>query len=343
MAFQKNWTKKEQAQLLVDLGESLKNGYPLNIALALQAGRKQKFFRLKIERMIDRLKAGSKLHEILRDDNFPQDVTSVIYFAEATGALPEALIENGTMILRRERYAQTLRRLMRYPLFLLWFLSLVLYVVGKFLLPNFIQLYQSLSLELPAITQMMLYLATHMMTILVIIACLIFAILLGLYVYRRCALLKRISFVARFPFLNEFVRIHFTHQLAFQLSGLLRSGLTIKQGIDILSKEGASPFLKLESKRIEELLIQGHPFESSIEGVIYYLPEFQTIIKQGCEQGSFGQALYRLSGELMKRMEQKTQWLLSITQPIVLIIIGGFVLVLFLSILLPVFQMINGL
>ncbi|MCO7126566.1 type II secretion system F family protein [Sporolactobacillus shoreicorticis] len=343
MAFQKNWTKKEQAQLLIDLGECLKNGYPMNVAFTLQAGRKQKFFRLKINRMIDRLKAGTMLHEILRDEKFPQDVTSIIYFAEETGGLPEALIENGTMILRRERYVQTLRRLMRYPLFLLWFLTLVLYVVGKFLLPNFIQLYQSLSLKLPAITRMMLYLAAHMATILVITVCFIFAIILCVHLFRRCALLKRISFAAQVPFLKVFIQVHFTYQLAIQLSGLLRSGLTIKQGFDILSQKGASPFLKLESKRIAEKLIQGYSFEASVNGIMYYLPEFQTIIEQGCHQGSFGNALYRYSDELMKQMELRTQWLLSITQPIILIIIGGFVLILFLSILLPVFQMINGL
>jgi competence protein ComGB len=343
MFSRKKWTRKEQAQLLLELGESLKYGYPLNVALTLLANRRKLVLRADIHQISERLKAGNSLHETLCDYKFPKEVTSSIYFAEASGHLSEALIENGIMILRKERYVQTLRRLVRYPLFLLWILAIVLFVVGHFLLPNFIQLYHSLSLELPAITQMMLYLADHMVQVLLVIAGFVLLVIMSTIIFRHQELLDRIRFAARMPFLTRFIKLHYTHQFAFQVGGLLRSGLTIKQSVEILSEKGTSPFLKLESKRIKEKLIQGVPLNSAIEGTVYYLPELLMIIEQGGFQSSLGNALDRFSDQLMTRMEQQTKWLLSLCQPILLILIGGFVLLLFLSILLPVFHMINGL
>ncbi|SFG88425.1 competence type IV pilus assembly protein ComGB [Sporolactobacillus nakayamae] len=343
MFSRKKWTRREQAQLLIELGESLKYGYPLNVALTLLANRRRTALRVAIQQISERLKAGNTLHETLSDYKYPKEVTSSIYFAEASGHLSEALIENGQMILRKERYVQTLRRLIRYPLFLLWILAIVLFVVGHFLLPNFIQLYHSLSLELPAITRMMLYLAEHMVLVLLVIAGFILLVAMGTIIFQHQELLNRIRLAARIPLLASFIKLHYTHQFAFQVGGLLRSGLTIKQSVEILSEQGTSPFLKLESKRLSEKLIQGVPLNSAIEDTVYYLPELLMIIEQGGLQSSLGNALDRFSDQLMTRMERQTKWLLSLCQPILLILIGGFVLLLFLSILLPVFHMINGL
>ncbi|MCL1632546.1 type II secretion system F family protein [Sporolactobacillus sp. CPB3-1] len=338
----KNWTRREQAHFLINLGECMKSGYPLKSALQIQADRNRSRIRNEILQMIECLKGGKPFYETLLISRFPEDISCVIYFSEASGKLSDALIENGHSLMKREIYRQTLTRLIRYPLFLIWFLFMIIYVVGRFLLPNFVQMYRSMALELPAITRWMLFFAEHTVYMLGILVVLFAAVLLVAFFIRRFSLLSKIAFIARVPWIQSFIQLHYTYQFSFHVSSLLRSGLSMGQVIDIFTKKGASAFLELESTRINRLLAQGISLEKTLENIAYYLPELQTVIVQGSVQGSLGDGLHNYSNELMKRMEQKIKGLLAMCQPALLMFIGGFVLLLFLSILLPVFQMING-
>ncbi|QAA22749.1 type II secretion system F family protein [Sporolactobacillus terrae] len=341
MFFQKNLTRKQQAQLLINLGESLNYGYSLNASLRAPIGhRYERAFRTHLQHQ---LRSGKRLHELLRAHRFPEEVASAIYFAERSGQLSKALLENGKAMQRKEKYVQSLRRVMRYPLFLVWMFGLVLYVIGKFLLPNFIQLYRSMSLELPAITKTMLSLANHLTELLVFGALFLLLLVISYVLSRRIDLLVRLQFAARLPVLSPFIQLYYTHQLSFQLSSLLRSGLSMKEAIHILSENRTSIFLKREANRLKEALTQGHTLSSILADVSYYLPELPMMIEQAAFQETLGDALHRYSIRLMDRMEQRSKWLLSLCQPTLLVVIGGLILLLFLSILLPVFQMINGL
>ncbi|EST11087.1 competence type IV pilus assembly protein ComGB [Sporolactobacillus laevolacticus] len=343
MFFQRSWTKKDQAQLLIDIGRCLSDGYPLITALSLPENRKRPKVQEDMERMRQSMIAGSPLHEVLHALHFPGEIASSIYFAETGGNLSAALIESGTMILRREQYKETMRRFMRYPLFLIWVLCTIMFVIGRFLLPSFIQLYRSLSLELPLITKALLYLSEHVAEAAVIAVVIGFALALCVIYYRKLPLLPRLRFTSRLPIIGRYIRLYHTHLFAFHLGSLLSSGLNIKQSIHILTEKGTSPFLKSEAERMEQNLLNGLPLDSFVLGPVYYLPELAEAIHQGQRHSLLGKVLCQFSMQLMKRMEQQSKWLISMCQPLMLILVGGFVLMLFLSILLPIFHMINAL
>jgi competence protein ComGB len=343
LIFKKDWTKKERARFLVHLGECIADGYPLLLAVRMQRYNQSPFIRRKLEAILNLLKEGNYFYETLRENGFPGEVCSSIYFAESAGKLAEGLKESGQMMQRREEDHEKLIRLLRYPILLTWLLCLMVFVIGRYLLPSFVRLYESLSIRLPLITRLLLLFSDHiyLLILLVLAGCL--CLILAVKNFRKLPINRQIGMLLLLPGAGRYVRYSLTHHFSFYLGSLLRSGLSVKQAMDSLSDKGTTPFLKYEAVRIHRLLLHGERLETAVRDSQWYLPELATVIHHGQLNSMLGPSLLTYSAKIMEKMEQRMQMLLSFCQPALLLVLGGLVLGLFSSVLLPVFQMINGL
>ncbi|WP_010631995.1 competence type IV pilus assembly protein ComGB [Sporolactobacillus vineae] len=343
MIFKKDWTKKERALFLVHLGECIADGYPLLLAIQMQRYNQSPSVRRKLDAMLNLLKEGNYFYETLSESGFPGEVCSSVYFAESAGKLAEGLKESGQMMQRREEDHEKLIRLLRYPVLLIWLLCLMVFVIGRYLLPSFIRLYESLSIRLPLITRILILFSSHIYLLisLMLAGCLCFV--LAVKNFRRLPVSRQIGLLLRLPGAGRYVRYYLTHHFSFYLGSLLRSGLSVRQAMDSLSEKGTTPFLKYEAVRLRRLLLHGERLEAAVRTSRWYLPELAAVIHHGQLNSMLGPSLSTYSAKVMEKMEQRMQTLLLFCQPALLLVIGGLVLGLFASVLLPVFQMINGL
>ncbi|RYL92330.1 type II secretion system F family protein [Sporolactobacillus sp. THM7-4] len=343
MSFRKRWSKKEQATFLINLGRCLSDGYPLKLALQMQQFHQRALIRRDLDLLMAELREGLSLHEVLLKLRFPDDLTSGIYFAEESGELARGLIESGEMLQRREEQKETLRKLLRYPILLLWVFAVMMFIIGRFLLPNFLKLYDSLSIDLPLITQLLLYITNHTGLMILTGLSLIMLFVFTLIGFQRMPVEKRLKFLIRIPLAGSYTRLLVTHHFSFYLGSLLRSGLPVCKSLETLSEKGTTPFLRFEAGELQDALREGNPFEKVMSERPYYLPDLISVIHQGQLNGMLGQSLYRYSGMVLSKMEERTHTLISLCQPALLIFVGGLVLCLFASILLPIFHIVNGL
>ncbi|WKB36984.1 type II secretion system F family protein [Terrilactibacillus sp. S3-3] len=119
--------------------------------------------------------------------------------------------------------------------------------------------------------------------------------------------------------------------------------MSIYQAVDALSRQGITPFLRFEGQRLEKLLRKGERFEQIISGRSYYEDDFAYVIHHGQLNGMLGESLYQYSEVLLNKMTEKAEDFLAVCQPAMLVVIGGLVLCLFASIMLPIFHIVNGL
>jgi Type II secretory pathway, component PulF len=341
--FRRSWTKRERALFLIHLGECVADGYPLALAIRMQRYNQHTFVGRQLDSMLLLLKEGSYFYESLAKCGFPGEICSSVYFAETAGKLAKGLIESGQMMKRREENNEKLVRLLRYPLLLFWLLFLMIFVIGRYLMPSFSKLYASLSIRLPLSTRLLIAFGDHFYFLLILMVTGLLGLVLMVHQIRKLPINRQMALLLRLPGAGRYVRCYLTHHLSFYLGSLLRSGLPIRQAIDSLSEKGTTPFLKYEASRIHRLLLHGERLEAAIRQSGWYLPDLSAVIHHGQRNSMLGETLFTYSATVMEKMEQKMQTLLSLCQPVLLVVIGGLVLGLFTSVLLPVFQMINGL
>lgn len=340
----KKWKGLKKAEFLIQLGRLLEQGYTLSLALELLAFNEKVQQRERLQMITERLRQGEKVHEAFELLELPPDIIGFIYFAEAYGDMATGLQEAGNLYLKREQLKQQIQKLFRYPLFLLWLLFVIAFVMVYYLFPHFKQMFSSLDLELPFMTKLFLLIIDLVPYVLAL--SLIIALIVATLYYKRFRHItphKQIQLLFRLPYLKRFLQTLISYYFSVQLSGLLRGGMSVFQAFVVFSEQNKVPLFQDEAKEVKAKLRQGEPFAAVIAARAIFVPELSLVISQGQQTGALERELYHYSELLFNKLEEQMKRFLMIVQPVLFMLIGSVVLTMFLAIMLPMFKLINSL
>lgn len=342
--FRRKWTKKQQALFLLNTGRCLEQGYPLHMAIQLQGYQQKSVVQNRIEKVLDLLKKGHPVHHVLMTCGFPNDVCSFVFYAEQSGRLAEGLCESGDMLMKREAHKETLQKLLRYPMFLMWMLAIMIYLVCQFLFPSFLRLYDAMAIDLPFITKAMISISNHFLTIsFVSLGLLVGCLLVIFFIQRFSSIERKITILLMLPLISSYTKLYLTHYFSFHFGSLIKSGLSVNDALITLSQQKKASFFQNEAQKMQTEFRRGDRLEQIINSRSFYVKELVHVITNGQLNGMLGLSLFNYSDTILKKMEDQATTLMAVVQPAMLMIIGGLVLGLFSSILLPVFHIMNGL
>lgn len=343
MAKGRKWPLKEQAEFLKRIGELLGRGYPLAEAIHSLTYQMNKARKEDIHQSLKELKEGYPFHKVLYDLNFNDTLTGFVYFAEQHGSLAEAFRDGSGMMLKREEDSQKLKKIIVYPLVLILITCFLFLFVDNILLPQYTSLFQSMNLA-PNIFMKTVFFAGEIFPLLLLLTILFLFCGTGYYVlkFKKLSPLKQKTIIASLPIIGPFYRLYTTHYFAVQLSYLLGGGLSILQAMKLFEENEKRSFDRQLGMELQELLSRGDGFADIIGKYRFFERELPFIIKHGQENGRLEQELQFFSQYCLERLENKTEKMLKIIQPILYSVIGIIVVSMYLAILLPMFQLLEG-
>lgn len=333
---------KQQAQFLKRLGELITKGYSLLQGiefLMIHANRKQ---QKDLNNCLDLLKEGELLHEALEKLKFNKDILSFLYFANQHGDLNIALTESSKMVEKQFQYRERMMKMMRYPLFLLCFVALMLYMIQTSLLPQFEILLSSMNRnELPFSVWFLNLAQISKMALIAGIVMLVFCAMYYFLYFKKLTPLERIRKLISIPYVNKYFILVVSYYFSSQLSTLIKGGLSIYQAIQIFEQ---LPYLLLfqeDAKEMKQQLVAGENLESIIRSRKHYEMELAIVITHGQANGELARELYDYSQFSLQRLEEKLGKILVMLQPIMYSIVGIMIMVMYLILLMPMFNMMN--
>lgn len=337
------WTIYEQANFLKRIGELLARGYPIaeaieSLSLHLPKNRKEELYKCLAD-----LKNGISFHDVLNNMGFHRDLIGYVYFAEQHGSFAEALLEGSSLALVKENDRKKLLKLLQYPLLLTFITGFLFVFVQKSLLPQFTSLFQSMSLEanffmkvLYSFDEYFPFIMTGLVLLLAASAIYYF------FVFRKVSILQQRSLLVRIPIVGRILKLLFTHYFSVQLSFLLAGGISVLEALNLFEKNHRQPFYSQLGMVVKQKLITGENLESILVSFPFFEKEFPMIIKHGQENGKLEQELLFFSEHCMVNMEEKIEKSLKMIQPVLYLFIGFLVVSMYLAILLPMFQLLDG-
>ncbi|PGK36353.1 competence protein ComG [Bacillus anthracis] len=341
--FKKTWSLSDQVVLLKRLGELLEKGYSLLQALEFLRFQLPLEKKVQLQHMIDGLKGGKSLHDSFHQLMFHQEMLSYLFYAEQHGDISFALQQGSTLLYKKDKYRKDMLKIMQYPMFLAFFLIIMLFVFNFILLPQVEMVYSSFGSTVPLLIEQILS-AIKLLPYLIIST--IFIVIIGCSVYmlyfRKLPHIHQVKFMLRIPLIKTFLILKHSHYFATQLSGLLNGGLSVLEALTIMIEQKYNPFFQYEAGRIERQLIAGEPLQSIIAKSGYYEKELSYIITHGQANGNLAIELGDYSNLIMEKIEQKIKHMLVIIQPILFTCIGGIVVLMYLAMIMPMFQMMNS-
>lgn len=336
------WKKKLQAQFLKKVSDLLDEGYSLNDAISFTMIHVPHNLKEDLRECVQRLTEGNSIRTALEKIGFHQYVLSYLYFAEQHGDIKFAFKESSVMLEKQLLHIEKAKQILRYPIFLIMMMVFILYTAQTVIAPQFVKMYESMNLTTSFFLFLLLSMFDLLKTIfLITILSPFFIIPYYHFVFRKYPPTKQQNILVRIPIIGKGLKIYHSYYFSSQMSYLLKGGLSIFESLTVFCEQNLMPFYQEEARFFMTELKKGERLDEILAKRPFFEAELSAIVHHGQASGKLDRELFTYSQMLIERIEQKTVKVFSYVQPLIFLIIGILVLAVYLSIMLPMYQMME--
>jgi general secretion pathway protein F len=269
---------------------------------------------------------------------------SMIQLGEETGTLAESLTKLTTILQNILDNRKKFKKATRYPIFIMVAMSIAFSVVTLFVIPQFKDLFTSTKMELPLPTQFLLWLeyALREYGPFILMAAVIIAVGIN-YMYKKSAnvrfnldkLLLKIYIIGKatlYAMVSRFVYV-------FQV--LVEAGIPMIDALHIAEKIVDNSYLKRAIAKIPTAIEEGKSLHQGFEDAELFENMIVEMIKAGEMGGGLDKMLVKVSKVYKDRFDYIVDNIATMIEPILIMAIAGFVLVLALGIFLPMWNLVD--
>ncbi|HSF19588.1 MAG TPA: type II secretion system F family protein [Vicinamibacteria bacterium] len=330
-----------------ELAALLRAGLPLVQSLDIMLERmKNPFFRQVLQDVRDKVKSGTALSDAFRSHGalFPSIYSASLMAGEKSGGLEEVIQRYVKYLKLTEGTKKKVVAALVYPCFL--FVSLIF--AAAFLLlwvvPRFAGFFEGFDADLPLLTRVLLGIANTLRAHIVIILLVLVGGGCFFYVWSKREGSKRVidRMTLRLPFLGHVLHVFATSQLTRSLGTLLSGGIPLVQAIDIAASSIGNRHVGAAVRPVAARVREGKAFSSSLEETNEFSNLTIEMVKVGENTGGLAEMLHSVADFADEEIDNRLTLLLSMLAPVVLLLMGGLVAVILLSIYLPMFDLINA-
>lgn len=343
MKTRKKWSLKDQASILKRLSSLLEKGYTLNEALNFLRVNESGTKKEDLMQCMGMLSAGHSFRHALSNLHFHRDVLSYLYFAEQHGDMEFALRESSEILNKKMTHLEKLTKILRYPIFLIITVMIILSVVQSVITPQFQQLYNSMNIEASFFSLFLLFAFAAIKWF--GIGCIgIGAVMVFYYfsVFKHKPIEKQMSLLVKIPIISKIFIMFHSYFFALQLSNLLRGGLSTFESLKVFESQNIIPFYQIEAIHLIEKLKTGSHLHQIIDDRGFYETELSLVILHGQANGQLARELYMYSQLVIEKLESKIMKAMTIIQPTIYVCVGIIVLFVYLSMLMPMYKMMEN-
>ena len=228
-----------------------------------------------------------------------------------------------------------------YPIVLIGFSIVVIISLLAFVLPQVVGQFIKAGAELPFITKFLIGISNNIIPILIIFAVLCVIIFYSYKNYVR-KIENKISFdqrVLNIPLLGNFILNSELERFSSTMELLLASGTNLDVALDECSKIFDNKFLSKIVVDAKNDVVEGKDFIVSLKNEGIFPDIFIQLISSGYRSGNLVKMFNKVSHFMKSEIENKRAIFLSLLEPVVIILMGGFIMLIVLAILMPIMQM----
>jgi len=228
-----------------------------------------------------------------------------------------------------------------YPIVLIGFSIVVIISLLAFVLPQVVGQFIKAGAELPFITKFLIGISNNIIPILIILVVLCVIIFYSYKNYVR-KIENKISFdqrVLNIPLLGNFILNSELERFSSTMELLLASGTNLDVALDECSKIFDNKFLSKIVVDAKNDVVEGKDFIVSLKNEEIFPDIFIQLISSGYRSGNLAKMFNKVSHFMKSEIENKRAIFLSLLEPVVIILMGGFIMLIVLAILIPIMQM----
>lgn len=326
------------------LATMLSAGLPLLQGLEILASQeKNSAFRSSLENVVQLVEGGSKFSQALaKQKGVYSDVElNLIAAGEESGNLVEMIQKVADNLEKQKDFQSKIRGAMIYPVIMFVAVIVVVIMLMIFMVPAVEELYADFGGELPAITQLMVnvsgFISSFWWALLFIAIGIVFSLRYYYSTPSGREVLDRI--LLSVPIFGNLSTKSQIAEFARLLSMLLKSGISIINALNIVS--GALPNIHFKKgvRKAAEEVEKGVPLAVPLSRNEDFPLIMSRIVATGESTGKLDKVLSDIAQYYQTEVDNITNNLTKLMEPIILLIVGGVVAFLALVVYVPIYNL----
>ena len=210
---------------------------------------------------------------------------------------------------------------------------------------SFEEIYGSMGVELPGSTQKIIAISKFLQRPsgggallggIILIVVTIRQLIKRVYVIRK----KWHQIILKLPALGPLIEKSIYAQMGMVLGNLLTAGVSIIEALEISSKVTSNLIIRESIERIKDDVLTGKSLSQLFKAESKVFPmEFSEFMKVGEKTGSVEEMFFSISTFYAQEVEEAVEKLKQFIEPVMIVLIGGIIMVLLLTLYQPIFNM----
>ncbi len=298
-----------------------------------------------VDDLIANLSEGKPLSQALA--NYPA-VFSTTYIAliksaEEGGILDKVLARLADNLEKSEEVHKRVKSALFYPGIIISGVVIVIVMMNVFVIPQMGALYESLDLQLPIMTRIVLT-GSKLTTTLLPFS--IFFIIGGYFGYRRFSksvtgirIIDKIKLKA--PVFGEIAKLSILSEVSRTISLLVNSGASLIGALNIAADVSGNVYYKSALKGTSALVEKGAGLSVALQNQMIFPPLMIQMVKVGESTGKIDESLLKVSEYFERDLDIRVKTLTTSIEPILIIILGVSVAFLIISVITPIYSLVS--
>ncbi len=330
----------------------LEAGTPLLKSLKTLANRLEgRGIRNMVHDLADQVENGNPLWQAF--ERHPHEYFDTVFVAlvkasEASGTLVDTLRRQTEYYERREMLRRRVKTALVYPAILVVLCGAVLFVMAKFVVPAFQEIFEgALNVSMPAFTRGLIRVINFLTSwpLLVVIAALV-ALMVGYWAWQRNPVNRLLAdrLKLRVPLLGRISQKYAVAQMTSSLSMMLRSGLSMMVTLDLARSAIHNQAVAQVLQKVRSSVEQGSGIEEPLRAEPKVIPPVVTdMLVTGEEAGQLDRVAAHIADTYEEEVQIDIGTLTDLLPVILVIILGIAVLMIVLAFFLPLISSIDQL
>ena len=308
----------------------------------LKSEEKNKRFKNALEKIEDNVKKGLLFSDSL--ERHP-GVFSNLYIAlvragEVSGKLSETLGELSLYLETVEDTQRKVKSAMYYPVFIMIFLMVILFVTFTFLIPEFSSVYDQLGTELPYYTVLMVNMSVWLQNNIFFVIFVSFISVSSVWLFTLTdngRLLKDKLFL-RLPIFGNLIQQNILSKFGKTFGILISAGVSVLEAMDLIIKVVDNRVYELALEDAKKEIENGIGISESLRNTNVFPPIMIQLLSTGEETGEIDNLSLKASEFYTKQVNAIVDRLTSLIEPLLIIFVGIVIGAVIVVTYLPIFH-----
>jgi len=344
LPFLGNPTAKDMAIFCRQFRSILRAGVPVSTVLSM-LGQQTENDKLAaaIREMQASIEKGETLAGSMRKHPkiFSSMLTNMVAAGEESGNLEDSFTQMEAWFDKAKRTKAAVGKAMVYPCILIVVMIIVLIVMMVKIIPTFLKTFTEMDMELPKVTLAVMavsdwFVEWWWLFLLVLVG----LVLLGVLFNRTNKGKHFFGWLARkIPVVKDFTVRSASAIFCRTLGLLLGSGLVLSDSLELVAMNMGNIYFREAVQTIRTLVAEGWSLNTAMRETKLFPPMVYNLTGIGEETGDLQGMLTKTAEYYDDEVEDATAKLLSMMEPIIMLFLAVFVLIIVLSIFLPMMNM----